>query len=146
MDAVIIYDSLTGNTLAAARTMGDELFDRGIGCRILPVVGLEEDEARAAVAAAELVIVGTWTDGALIIGQRPGRRKRFTTLLPDLTGKRCVVYCTYAIAPGKTLNKLQRVVEDHGGRVLGGLAIRQDRLDEGARDFIRRTLDAVPAA
>ena len=143
MDAVIIYDSLTGNTLAAARTMADELFDRDIACRIIPVAGVEE--AADAVAAADLVIVGTWTDGALIIGQRPGRKKRFRKLLPDLSGKRGVVYCTYAIAPGKTLDKLQAVVEGHGGQVAGGLAIRRDELDEGAREFIRRTLDAVPA-
>ena len=95
-----------------------------------------------AVAAADLVIVGTWTDGALIVGQRPGRHKRIAAL-PDLTGKRCLVYCTYAIAPGKTIEKLTSIIDARGGQVLGGMTLRRDHLADDAAEFAQRALDAV---
>jgi flavodoxin len=141
MEAVIIYESLTGNTRHAARVIADVLFERQVPSRIFPVDGIEAD----VVAAADLVILGTWTDGALIVGQRPAKRKKFARALPDLAGKPCALFCTYAITPGSTLAKFQQVAEDRGGRVVGGLAIRRDELDEGARDFIERVLAAVPA-
>lgn len=141
MEAVIIYESLTGNTRAAARAMADALFDHQIPSTICEVGGIDDQ----AVAAAELVIVGSWTDGALIVGQRPGKAGKLKKHLPDLTGKRAVVFCTYAITPGKTLDKLQKIVEGHGAQVVGGLAIRRNELEDGARDLVERTLAAVSA-
>ncbi len=139
MQAVIIYESLTGNTHAVARTIADELYDRKVASKIFDVSSIDAE----AVAAADLVIVGTWTDGLLVIGQRPAKKKKLAKALPDLSGKACAVYCTYAITPGKTLEKLSGVVEAKGANVVGGLAIRREELAEGARDFTSRVLDVV---
>ena len=141
MEAAIIYESMTGTTRQAARTMGDALWERQIRSTVMPVDGIDA----GVVADADLVIVGSWTDGLLVVGQRPGKAGKLRKLLPDLSGKRCVVFCTYAINSGKTLAKLQEIVEAHGGEVVGGLAIRRDGVDAGARDLIARTLDAIPA-
>ena len=89
-----------------------------------------------ALSEADTVIVGTWVDGLLFVGQRPGRQGRLWAL-PALSGKRALVFVTYAIDPGKTLDKLMRIVESSGAEVLGGLQIRRDDLDGGARDFVR---------
>jgi len=139
MQAVIIYESLTGNTQAVARTIADAFYERQVASKIFTVDEIDP----AAVAEADLVIVGTWTDGLLVIGQRPAKKKKLTKALPDLTGKACAVYCTYAITPGKTLEKLSVVVEAKGANVVGGLAIRREELAEGARDFASRLLDVV---
>lgn len=141
MEAAIIYESMTGTTRAAARAMGNVLWEHQIRCTVMPADGVDAD----VVAGADVVIVGSWTDGLLVVGQRPGKAKKLRSLLPDLTGKRCVVFCTYAINSGKTLAKLQEIVEGHGGQVVGGLAIRRDEVDEGARQLVERTLDAIPA-
>jgi flavodoxin len=141
MEAVIIYESLTGNTREAAGAMAEALFDHGVPWKIFPVGAIDAE----AVAAADLVIVGSWTDGALIVGQRPGKAGKLKKLLPDLTGKKAVVFCTYAITPGKTLDKLQAIVEGHGAQVVGGLAIRRSELEAGARDLVERTLAIVPS-
>lgn len=138
MKAVIIYETLTGNTHKAAGYIADALYVHGIGARLYPTTAVDDD----AVAAADLVIVGTWTDGLLVVGQRPGRKGRLKKL-PDLTGKRCAVFCTYAIDSGHTLDKLTALVEDKGGDVLGGLAIRRDGLQSGAVDFVDRLTDAL---
>lgn len=139
MQAVIIYDSVTGNTRNAANLIADELFRHDIGANLFKVNEVNPD----AVAEADLVVVGTWTDGLILVGQKPGRHKRFTSLLPDLTGHRCAVFCTFAVNPGRTLDKLQGIVEGHGGEVLGGMAIRRDDLDGGSVEFANRLVGVI---
>lgn len=139
MEVVIIYESLTGTTRSAALAMGDELFARQIAYRTFPADAVDPDT----VAGADLVIVGSWTDGLLIVGQRPGRAGKLRRGLPSLEGKRCAVYCTYAITPGKTLGKLSSLVEKAGGEVAGGLAIRRDRVADGAVELIDGLLDGA---
>ena len=139
MQAVIIYDSVTGNTRNAANLIADELYRHEIGANLFKVTEVNPQ----AVADADLVVVGTWTDGLLIVGQRPGRHKRFTVGLPDLEGKRCAVFCTFAINPGRTLDKLQAIVETHGGEVLGGMSIRRDDLEGGSTEFATRLVGTL---
>lgn len=139
MDAVIIYETLTGNTEQAARLVATELYRYSVDCRIYKIDAVDEEQ----VAKADLVLIGSWTDGALIALQRPGRAGKFKHLLPDLTGKRCVTFCTYAINPGKTVDKLGKAVAEHGGEVLGGFAMHRKHLKEQAADFVERTIAAV---
>jgi flavodoxin len=138
MKAVIIHESLTGNTHRAATLIADELYRHRIGSRLFAAAAVDPE----AIAAADLVIVGTWTDGLLVVGQRPGRKGRLKKL-PDLTGKRCAVFCTYAIDSGKTLQKLTALLEAKGAQVLGGMALRRDRLQAGAVDFVDRLTDSL---
>jgi hypothetical protein len=138
MDAVIIYESLTGTTQRAAHLIGDGFFDHQIGSRIFPTAGVTAE----AISEADLVIVGTWTDGLLIVGQRPGKHRKLAKL-PSLEGKRCLVYCTYAIHPGKVIPKLTDTVTELGGEVLGGMTLRRDHLEEDAAEFVTRAITAV---
>ena len=138
MKAVVVYESLTGNTRKAAGIIAAELTRGGVATRAMPITGIDYQ----ALAEADLVVVGTWTDGIVIAGQRPGRAGRLKKL-PYISGKRCVVYVTYAIDPGKVLDKLVALMEDRGAEVLGGMAIRRNDLDGGARDFAGRVLDLV---
>ena len=55
-----------------------------------------------ALSDADLVIVGSWVDGLVVVGQRPGRLGRIKGM-PALSGKRAIVYLTYAIDPGHAL-------------------------------------------
>jgi len=138
MNVVVIYESLTGNTRRAAYLITAELVRLGHQATHCPVTQIDF----AALSRADLVIIGTWTDGAILIGQRPGRAGRLRKL-PVLDRKRCVVYCTYAVDPGRTLGKLQAIVEERGGDVLGGMAMRRNQLPEAVVEFVGRFLDAM---
>lgn len=140
MQVVIVYESLTGTTARAARIMGDELTNGGSTVTVCPLGVIDYQ----ALSDAELVVVGTWTDGILVVGQRPGRAARLRAM-PVLNGKLAVVYCTYALDSGRTLEKLIAIVEDRGAEVLGGMTIRRDRVATGAREFAARVLETVPA-
>jgi flavodoxin I len=140
VNVVVVYESLTGNTQRAAEVIGGELERRGVNATVCNVTAIDYQ----ALAQADLVVMGSWVDGIFVIGQRPGRAVRLESF-PPIDGKRCFVFCTYALNPGKTLDKMTKIMEGRGAEVLGGMAIKRNRIDEGARDFVVRVLDVVPA-
>jgi len=138
MRAIVIYESLTGNTRTAGQLIAAQLSAAGIGCVACPVTAVDYQ----ALSEADLVIVGSWVDGVFVVGQRPGRSHRLRSL-PVLKGKRCVVYCTYALNPGRTLEKMTAILQGRGAEVIGGMAIRRNDLPAGARELVERLAEAV---
>jgi flavodoxin len=139
MRAVVLYESLTGNTEKAGEMIGEHLRSGGID-----VVGFSPLKAIdfQGLHQADLVVVGTWVHGAFVVGQSPWAAGRLQSL-PAMTGKQVAVYCTYALHPGKTVKKMMRLVGMSGGSMLGGVALRRDKLPEHTEDFAARVLDAV---
>jgi hypothetical protein len=135
-NAIVIYESLTGNTRKAGDRIARELEGAGVAAAACPIMHIDYP----ALAAADVVVVGTWTDGLVLFGQRPGRGGRLWMKLPAIDRKRTALYCTYAVAPGKTLQKLGVLVGGRGGDVIGGYAIRRTKIDEGAATFVDRLL------
>jgi hypothetical protein len=140
VNVAIVYESLTGNTKKAAELIGRNLGLAGVAATIFPASHPDYQ----ALAEADLVVVGTWTDGIFVVGQRPGRAQRLRRL-PVLGGKRSLVFCTFALDPGQTLEKMTRILQGRGANVLGGMALRRNNLEGGAREFVDRLLEAIPA-
>lgn len=138
MNAIVIYESLTGNTRKAAELIASELRAAGVDTAVSPVDVVD----LGALAAADLVVIGSWVDGFLFVGQRPGRAGRLRNL-PVITGKRVAVYCTYAIDPGKTLTKLEAIVTERGGISIGGMALHRKRLADEATEFADRLVASL---
>jgi flavorubredoxin len=136
--AVVIYESLTGNTARAGRAIAARLTAEGLPARAFPITKIDYQ----ALSEADLVVVGSWTDGLVLVGQRPGRMGRITSM-PAMAGKKAVVYLTYAIDSGKALQKLVDAVSARGAEVLGGVTIRRDRIDAGVDDLVDRILTAA---
>ena len=99
MRAVVIYESLTGNTATAARLIADEVASRGVEVAVYRItdIGLKD------LAEADLVFVGTWVDGLILFGHRPGRAGKLRRM-PVIDGKRAAVFMTYAVHAGKALD------------------------------------------
>lgn len=132
MRAVVIYESLTGNTKKTAHLIGQGLQGEGWDVSVCPVTAVD----LAALHEADVVVVGSWTDGIFVVGQRPGRLGRLRAL-PAMAGKKAVVFVTYALHAGKVLEKMTAEVEALGAEVLGGITIRRDDLAGGAQDVVR---------
>jgi flavorubredoxin len=132
MRAVVIYESLTGNTKKTAHLIGQGLQGTGWDVSVCPVTNVD----LAALHEADLVVVGSWTDGVFVFGQRPGRLGRLRAL-PAMAGKKAVVFVTYALHSGKVLEKMTAEVEALGAEVIGGMTIRRDDLAGGAQDIVR---------
>lgn len=133
MRVVVIYESLTGNTRRASGVIVEALVAAGHTAVACPTTAVDYQ----ALHEADLVVVGGWTDGFFFVGQRPGRASRLRDL-PALTGKRAACFITYALDSGRTLEKLVEIVEGLGATVEGGMTIRRDKLEIGAREFAAR--------
>jgi len=138
VNAIVIYESLTGNTKKAAGFIVDHLRSHGTSATACPTTAIDFQ----ALADADLVIVGSWTDGLFLFGQKPASAGRLSQL-PFLSGKNAAVFCTYALETGKTLEKLESIIQDRGANVIGGMAIRRNKLEEGSAEFVERVLNVV---
>jgi len=130
MNALVIYESLTGNTKKTAEEITKELSLLGINADNNSITNISMQH----LSDADIVIIGSWTDGIIITGQKPGRAGRLKAM-PSLAGKQAIVYCTYAINPGKTLSKMETIVEGLGAEVIGGVAIKRTQIDSGASEL-----------
>ena len=140
MRAVVIYESLTGNTARAARLIADEVASRGIEVTVYPItdIGLKD------LAEADVVFVGTWVDGLVLFGHRPGRAGRLKSM-PVVDGKRVAAFMTYAIHAGKALDRFARVLEERGAVVVARGLLRRDRIERGIGALVDAALATVAA-
>lgn len=141
MDAAILVESLTGNTWKAAELVAAELQQEGWGITGLSRVRRPD---HASIQRADIVLVGTWTHGLFVVGQGPFGIGALSQL-PAMRGKLAAVFCTFALNPGKTLDKMTSAVSGLGAEVIGGLAMNRMHLDRNAEEFAARLVDAVPA-
>jgi hypothetical protein len=137
MRVVVLYESRTGNTRRAAELLGGAAEARGHSAVVQPVRSFDFKE----LALADAVLVGTWCDGLVLFGHRPGSAGQLDRHLPVLDGKQVGVFLTYAINPGKGLRKLARLLEAKGAAVVAGRTYRRDRLDDA--EAIISLVDAV---
>jgi len=138
--AVVIYESLTGNTARAAQLIADEVAARGVDVVVYNItdIGLKE------LAEADVVFIGTWVDGLVLFGQRPGRAGRIKRM-PVMDGKQVAAFMTYAINAGKALDRFSRVLGERGAVVVARGLLRRDHLDRGIDEFVSQALATVSA-
>jgi hypothetical protein len=142
MKAAILVESLTGNTWKAGERIGSLLQQEGWS-----ITGLDRvrQPDHAAIQEADMVIVGTWVHGLFVVGQAPWGLGGIDKL-PMMRGKKSAVFCTFALNPAKTLDKLTNAVMGRGADVLGGVALNRAKLDEHSEVFVDRLLANLPPA
>ncbi len=141
MKAAILYTSLTGNTRTAGELIAANLQQEGWG--ITTVCPLNELEM-GGIQAADMVIVGTWVHGLFVVGQAPWNLGAIANL-PAMRGKLSASFCTFALNPGKSLDKLDTALSGLGTEVIGGLALHRAKLEEHTEEFAARLVANTPA-
>ena len=141
MRAAILVESLTGNTWKAGELLADRLQQVGWGVTSLSPVRRPD---YAALQAADLVLVGTWVHGLFVVGQTPWALGELAKL-PVMAGKQAAAFCTYALNPGKSLDKMTSVLASLGADVLGGVALHRAKLPQHTEEFAARLVDLADA-
>jgi hypothetical protein len=139
MRAMVITESLTGNTRKAGALIASNLASAGID--ITATCSTREVD-HAALQASDLVVIGTWVHGLFVVGMAPWGVGRLQEL-PAMRGKQVAVFCTFAINPGSTLERMSTIASRLGGTSVGGMAIRRNRLAAGTEDFTSRLVSVV---
>ncbi len=121
MNVTIVYDTSTGTTARAAEAMGKTMEEHGHQCQVLYI----GQATPGSVSEADLICVGSWVKGLFIIMQHPTERSmQFIERLGNLEGKEAVVFCTYKLAVGSTLDKMAKALEGKGAKVVGQFKYR----------------------
>lgn len=140
MKIAIVYDSRTGTTRGASIAMGRLFEEHGHECTVQSVSEADPDQ----VTGADLVCIGSWTQGLFLILQHPTRATLdFIDRLGDLTGKQAIAFCTYKLATGSLLPRMAAALEAKGAEVLGTYRYR------GAvpgQDFVRLAATVAASA
>jgi flavodoxin len=141
MKAALLVESLTGNTWRAAELIADDLGQEG-----WTITGLSKvrQPDYAAIQAADIVLVGTWVHGFIVVGVAPFGLTMISNL-PAMRGKRAAVFCTFAVNPRSSLDRLTGAVEATGANVVGGLALHRRQLPAHAEEFAERLIGATTA-
>ncbi len=142
MKAALLVESLTGNTWKAGELIADDLRQEG-----WTITGLNRlrDPDYAAIQEADMVLVGTWVHGLFVVGQTPWALSTISNL-PAMRGKQAAVFCTFALNPGKSLDKLTAAMQATGAQVVGGLALSRSKLDRHSELFASRLVAATAPA
>ena len=137
--AAILVESLTGNTWKAAEKTADLLQQQR-----WTITGLSKVKQPDLVAIqnADLILIGTWVHGAFVFGQAPWAVNTIANL-PAMRGKKAAAFCTFALNPGRSLDKLTSAIGDTGAYVIGGLAMSRSKLDQHSEIFAERLVDAM---
>ena len=141
MKAALLVESLTGNTWRAAELVAADL--RQEGWTITGLAPVRRPDL-SAIQDADIVLVGTWVHGLFVVGQTPWALAAISNL-PPMRGKRAAVFCTFALNPGKSLDKLTGAVEATGADVIGGIALHRSKLEQHSQEFAARLVGAVAA-
>ena len=90
-----------------------------------------------------MVIVGTWVHGLFVVGQAPWNLGAIANL-PPMAGKLSAAFCTFALNPGKSLDKLDTALTGLGTENIGGLALHRSKLEEHTEEFAARLVANTP--
>jgi len=140
--AIVLVESLTGNTWKAGEKIAANLQQAGWG--VSSVCSVRKPELHA-LQAADLVLVGSCTDGIFVAAQRPGGAGHLWGM-PTIAGKKAAAFCTYALNPGKVPAKMSGILEAKGAAGLGGLALHRKKLDQHAEIYVDRLLGNLASA
>ena len=100
MEVLVLYESRRGYTLTVARAIRDDLRARG---HAAAAAALRSVDA-GTLAAANAFMVGTWTAGKIVAGVGPPPEAfDGVAALPPFEDRPAAVFCTYDVAPKRTL-------------------------------------------
>ena len=135
MKVVVLHQSRTGNTKKAAELIGGAVQSSGASVSVRSVSNIDYKE----LADADLIFVGTWVDGLIMFGHRPGDSGKIKKV-PKLWDKKVVAFMTHALNPGNAAEKMASLLEEHGANVLASRSLNRHHLELEAPAFANDAL------
>ncbi len=129
---LVAYESRGGRTARAAKAVASAFFGNGDHVQVLPVAKIGPLE----LAAADLLVVGSWVEGLAVARVRPAKAMRtWLASLPRLGGKPVAIFCTFAVAPKGALPAMRQALAAKGAVVVARAAFGPRELGPGAGVF-----------
>lgn len=143
MRIAILYQSLRGGTKKLAERLGANFQSKGSSVGVFPITNYDAQF----VLDADLIVIGTWTDGLFGLGARPGQIGKLNTLR-DIAHKDVALFVTYEISPEKSLNGLTEWAHDRSANVVtsAGFKVRgpfRKNIEGDIQIFVENSLSPV---
>jgi flavodoxin len=136
--AVVVYRSRTGTTRRLAEEIGAHLRARGLDTRVGSVGEIEP----ASLAQADVVLLGCWTSGLLLVGQHPDAPWiDFAHDVPSLAGRRVALFATYKLRTGSMFRRMRAALHGVDDRRIPELQSRDGRLGPDTRRALDELLE-----
>ena len=138
MRVVVLHQSRTGNTKKAAELIGGAVQSSGASVSVRSVSNIDYKE----LADADLIFVGTWVDGLIMFGHRPGDSGKIKKV-PKLWDKNVIAFMTHALNPGNAAEQMASLLEEHGANVLATRSLNRHHLESEAPAFANEALSLI---
>lgn len=139
--ALIVHHSKMGKTRRFAEAIGDRLARLGIDPTVVSVSSFRPEM----LDGADLVLLGAWTHGLMIIGQHPDEDwVAFARALPPLGTRRVGLFTTYLIATGSMFWMMKRHLAGKAERIELRLKSRSDKFSDANARRLERFATALP--
>ncbi len=139
MNILVLYQSRSGHTRTTAEAIAGAARDLNHNVVLKSVIEIQ----KADVKRADVLFVGTWIQGFILFGVKPAGADIWVKALPALEGKPVGIFCTYAINPFGSLDKLDALLTERGATVLGQHAFHRNHPDDGAAAFVQRVVQSA---
>jgi len=140
MQVAVLYQSLRGGTERAAEKIGLEFIHQGAHVGVYPVTNFDAQF----VVKADLLAIGTWTDGLFGLGARPGQLSKLATL-PSIAHKDVAAFVTYEISPKSSLAKFEDWLDRQDANVVASAGFNRRKLEAGVEDFVAAAIKGACA-
>ena len=143
MKTAVMYQSLRGGTRRAANAIANSFQSSGATVGTYPVTNIDAQF----VLDADLLVIGTWTDGLFGIGAKPAQIGKLNAL-PDMSQRKASLFVTYEISPTKSLQQFEEWAQERGIDLVHqqGFKVRgpfsKDISDEVA-DLTQKSMEAI---
>ena len=135
--AHILYNSKTGTTEKYAREIGAFLEGHGVTALVESIFACDPEK----LTQANVVLLGCWTSGLMVIFQRPERTwVEFARTLPDLHGKKILLFTTYALATGSMFREMRKHLRCESKDILMELKSRNGELNPIQKDILTKLI------
>jgi flavodoxin len=137
--ALVIHHSKTGRTRNYGDEIGAHLGASGVDCQVVDT----RDFKPEMLEGVELLLLGCWTHGLMILFQHPDEDwVEFARALPSLGERRVALFTTYLIATGGMFRRMKKHLQDKGGAISLELRSRSASLSDKDREALRRFVAA----
>jgi flavodoxin len=138
--AVVVYRSATGTTRGLAEEIGAHLESRGIDVAVHSVGECDP----ATLAGADIVLLGCWTSGLLVVGQHPDAPwLSFVRDLPTLDKARVGLFTTYKLATGSMFRRMRGALGPKCNRIDLEIKSRNSHLPRDGRAVLDQFIGAT---
>ena len=125
--AFILYNSRTGITRKFAEEINDFLNKNNIPSGIKSIDQYDAGD----LSDCQYLFLGCWTHGLMVLLQHPDKKwVNFAKNLPDLNGRKIILFTTYKLATGSMFRKMKAHIHCNPGDLVLELKSRNGHLNE----------------